>query len=202
MYCQNCGFNNVEEARICKKCGSPLNQTNNPNSTGNSSTNNRNLIIICITILLILLIAVGTFIFTSNNVNNEENTQSNVPVENNNQNVSLENKSIKVNSVTFYSDGNPNTGETATINVGSEFSGEQIGVMTFYSRDGVSQNSPTSYEMHTVDADGNVVITDYTPMPRYPGHCLIKIKYNDVIYQYECDIGTYKGTQTIVPEEI
>ena len=119
-----------------------------------------------------------------------------------NTSMPVQNKSIKVNSVTFYSDGNPNTGETATINVGPEFSGEQIGVMTLYSRDGVRQNYPSDYEMHTVSADGDVVITDYTAMPRYPGHCIIKIKYNGNIYQYECDIGTYKGTQTTVPEEI
>lgn len=193
MFCPNCGFNNVEEARFCKKCGTQLNPQNNIKYTNNSSSDNKNLIIICITVIVILCIVAGTYIMLSQNANTGENLNTSMPIQN---------KSIRVNSVTFYSDGNPNTGETATINVGPEFSGEQIGVMTLYSRDGVRQNSPTSYEIHTVSVDGNVVITDYTPMPRYPGHCLIKIKYNDVIYQYECDIGTYKGTQTIVPEEI
>ncbi|MBQ6220661.1 MAG: hypothetical protein IJJ47_13095, partial [Methanosphaera sp.] len=97
--------------------------------------------------------------------------------------------------------GNPNTGESATINVGKEHFNEDMEVKTTYSRDGVNFNNP-DYEYRTVDADGNISITDYTPMNKYPDYCLISIRYNDKVYQFECDIGKYNGTQSTVPRAL
>lgn len=178
----------------------------------------RNVMIICITIIIAVLIISGTFLLINSNNNNllnrldnENNDNSNSNSGNNENNGNSESNentqtvdtnAITVKSVTFYSDGNPNTGETATINFGSENSGKTVNIKTFYSRDGTKQNSPSGYESHTIDSDGNIVVTDYTPMPKYPSNCVIEVNYNGITSSYECDIGTYKGTQTAIPRRI
>ena len=42
----------------------------------------------------------------------------------------------------------------------------------------------------------------FQPMNKYPDYCLISIRYNDKVYQFECDIGKYKGTQSTVPRAL
>ena len=161
----------------------------------------KNVIIICITAILCLLIISGTFIYL--NLNNNGNSFININNEGNSQGNNIKSSDeITVNSVTFYSDGNPNTRETATVNVGKEHAGKTINVLTLYSRDNVQQSDMSVETPLTVDSDGNVVITDYTPMPKYPDYCYIQITYNGHIYQYECDIATHKGTQTAIPRKI
>lgn len=178
----------------------------------------RNVMIICITIIIAVLIISGTFLLiNSNDMNllnrlsndnndnsfsNNENNGNNDNSANNANTETVDSTGISVKSVTFYSDGNPNTGETATINFGPEYSGKTVNVKTFYSRDGTRQNYPSSYEAHTIDSNGNIVVTDYTPMPKYPSNCVVEVNYNGYTSSYECDIGTYKGTQTAIPRRI
>lgn len=160
-----------------------------------------NVLIICIAAIVCILMISGTFIFMNfhNDVNilnvfdNGENTGTNN---------SNSNEKVQVNSVTFYSDGNPNTGETATINVGKEHSGKQMEVLTYYYRDNKKFNSQAVFNTVTVDVDGNIVTTDYTPMNKYPDFCHIEIMYDGNIYKYECDIAKHKGTQTAIPRQI
>ncbi len=204
MFCRNCGFENEDNANFCKKCGTSLNNFNNtiqndshiPETADNSSTEKKNLIIISITILIILAIISGTIIFiTNNNVNtgSSDNQNSAAPTAS---------KGLTVNTASFYLDGNPNTGITATINVGKEHTGENIDIMTTYSRDGSKLNNPSSFEIHQVDSDGNVVITEYGAIPRYPDYCLIEIRYDNKNYKFGSDMGKYKGTQTNVPRVV
>lgn len=204
MYCPRCGCENVEGAFYCKKCGCSLNNAPNnqpvytPPQRNSSST--KNLLIIAITVLIITLIVAGTLIILSDN-NNDGSIINNIQKSVSNNQSSDASDTLNVNQVTFYSDGNPNTGESATINVGKEHFNEDMEVKTTYSRDGVNFNNP-DYEYRTVDADGNISITDYTPMNKYPDYCLISIRYNDKVYQFECDIGKYKGTQSTVPRAL
>lgn len=204
MYCPRCGCENVEGAFYCKKCGCSLNNAPNnqpvytPPQRNSSST--KNLLIIAITVLIITLIVAGTLIILSDN-NNDGSIINNIQKSVSNNQSSDASDTLNVNQVTFYSDGNPNTGESATINVGKEHFNEDMEVKTTYSRDGVNFNNP-DYEYRTVDADGNISITDYTPMNKYPDYCLISIRYNDKVYQFGCDIGKYKGTQSTVPRAL
>lgn len=204
MYCPRCGCENVEGAFYCKKCGCSLNNAPNnqpvytPPQRNSSST--KNLLIIAITVLIITLIVAGTLIILSDN-NNDRSIINNIQKSVSNNQSSDASDTLNVNQVTFYSDGNPNTGESATINVGKEHFNEDMEVKTTYSRDGVNFNNP-DYEYRTVDADGNISITDYTPMNKYPDYCLISIRYNDKVYQFECDIGKYNGTQSTVPRAL
>ena len=201
MFCGNCGFENDDNANFCKKCGNSLNNFNNtPQSdsyiedTGdNSSSEKKNLIIISITILIILAIISGTIIFITNN--NVDTGSS----ENQNSAAPTTNRGLTVNTVSYYQDGNPNTGLTATINVGKEHTGENIDIKMTYSRDGSNLNNPSSFEKYNVDNDGNVIVTEYSAIPRYPDYCLIEIRYNNNDYKFGVEMGKYKGTQTNVP---
>lgn len=203
MICPKCGFDNLPEAKYCRNCGNSLN--NNVNYGYNDSTqvyqtpqkNNNNLLIIGITVIVIALILAGTYLFISNNDNNmfsQENSD--------NSEVNINTPELKVSTVSFYLDGNPNTGIPATINVGKEHTGESMEVITTYSRDGTNLNNPSSYETHVVDEDGNIIITEYAPIPKYPDYCRIEIRYNNQVYKYGCDMGKYKGSQSSVPYNI
>ncbi|RAP48673.1 MAG: hypothetical protein BZ135_00400 [Methanosphaera sp. rholeuAM6] len=161
----------------------------------------KNVLIICVTIIICVLLIAGTLLLI--NKNNDVSFTKIINSESNDNKINvLSEEDFNVNSVTFYSDGNPNTGETATVNVGKEHSGETVDIITLYSRDGSQMNYPSTYETHTVDVDGNVMITDYTPMPKYPDYCRIEIIYNGNKHVYECDIAKHKGTQTAIPREL
>lgn len=201
MNCPNCGFVNVSGARYCRKCGHPLNNmmdngfNGQPQYYPKQANDNKNVVIICITLIVIVAIVMGTFFFLSNN--NEKTVIAG-------EGQSIENNitHLNVSQVSFYLDGNPNTGIPATINVGKEHSGESMGVVTVYSRDGSKLNNPSSYENHVVDDDGNIVITEYAPIPKYPDYCSIEIRYNNQVFKYGCDMGKYKGSQTSIPKVI
>ena len=57
-------------------------------------------------------------------------------------------------------------GIPATVNVGKEYSGQSMEIMTTYSRDGSNLNNPSSYENHIVDDEGNIQITEFAPIPK------------------------------------
>lgn len=201
MNCPKCGFINVNGAKYCRNCGQPLNnyqnnQYNNPPQYYNNQQNdNKTILIICITVIIIAAIIAGTFLLLSNN-------NENLITTNENQNNEYNLTKLNVNQVSFYLDGNPNTGIPATINVGKEHTGENMEVVTTYSRDGTNLNHPSAYENHVVDKYGNIIITEYAPIPKYPDYCLIEIRYNNQVFQYGCDMDKYKGSQTCTPKII
>jgi len=96
MICPECGEENQDSAKFCKKCGTSLtpvsamkndfnsdnqskpiqsgvfensNSNNSPSSFGSSKSggDNKNLIIICLTIIICAVLIAGGFIFLSNN---------------------------------------------------------------------------------------------------------------------------------------
>ncbi len=207
LYCSNCGFNNEEGARFCLKCGNSLtnaagqanqNTFSQQYPVNQSKKKNNNMTIIAVTVIVIALIIGGTLLLMSQNTDNMPLPKDNVQSGNGNGVVN----DLKVNTATFYLDGNPNTGITTTIHVGKEHSGESMGVMTTFSRDGANINNPTEYESCVVDEEGDIVFTDYTPIPRYPDYCIIDIDYNNQRFQFGCQMGKYKGSQTSVPQII
>ncbi|WP_455645867.1 hypothetical protein [Methanosphaera sp.] len=176
---------------------------------------NKSLIIICITVILCAAIISATAIMITNNNQNNANTNQENSVSSNTSNsegstgssssssssestsTSQTTTAFRIKSATFYSDGNPNTGEKATINVGSEHAGETIDVMTYYYRGNSRLNYPSGYTTLVVNSNGEVSLTDTTPMPKYPSKCHIDIMYRGSTYTADASIGTYKGTQTV-----
>ncbi|MBR0472842.1 MAG: zinc ribbon domain-containing protein [Methanosphaera sp.] len=199
MICPNCGLENVEGAKFCRSCGHPLNNYQN-NGFNNytqpiptqKNKNNTTILILCITIIILTAIIAGTYLFLLNNNEATPNNQAN----------EINIPQLNVSSASFYLDGNPNTGIPATITVGKEHAGENMEVITTYSRDGTNLNSPSGYENHVVDEDGNIKITEYAPIPKYPDYCKIEIRYKNNVYQYGCDMGKHKGSQTSTPRPI
>ena len=95
MFCSNCGEENKDDAKFCRKCGASLKGTNpikdtyvstgkapseisnsNVGSTSSSSASNsndnKNLIIICLTIIICAILIAGAFVLFSNNDNSAD----------------------------------------------------------------------------------------------------------------------------------
>ncbi len=101
-----------------------------------------------------------------------------------------------LSEVTFYSDGNPNTGETATLYLGEENAGKEVQVATQYYRDGTAFNSK-NYVTLKISDDGTVKLTDNTPMSKYPDYCEISVLYNGKECGGAVNIAKHSGTQTV-----
>lgn len=173
------------------------------------------ILIICICIIIcVVVIAASAIIITDNQKDAENQAQNTTTVQQtnntgNNQASSGSNSASSssqatqtttnnlpsVKSATFYSDGNPNTGESATINVGSENAGKTINIAVYYYRDGNPMNTPSTQAV-TVGQDGSVSYTDYTAMPKYPDMAEIDITYNGNTESKTFSLGKYKGSQT------
>lgn len=180
-------------------------------------------LIICVCIIICTVIIAATAIIVLDNHDENNNTNQNTTqatVTNNNSSLNSGDTSASSSSssstqstssssgigpgypssVTFYSDGNPNTGETATLNFGTNAAGKTIKVRIFYSRDDQSLNDGYEFQTVTIGQDGTVKITDNTPMPKYPDVAEIQIEPGDGnrLSSYY-DLGTYSGSQTCTP---
>ena len=91
VFCPNCGMENADSARFCKKCGNPLmgnspikedyvstgrDPTERPkmpssNSNSRESGDNKNLIIICLTVVICAILIAGALVLFSNNNSND-----------------------------------------------------------------------------------------------------------------------------------
>ena len=160
-----------------------------------------NLIIICVTVIICIALLAGTFIIinqdnTDNPVdnsgsdNNNQNTQNNENIANNNPGTFN-----KINWATFYADGNPNTGEQVTINVGSQYANHQFDVSMTYYRDGyVLIDEPT--KTYTVNSEGNIYVPDTLSMAKYPDKCTITVSHDGDTATGTCNLEKRKGSQT------
>ena len=172
-------------------------------------------LIICICIIICTVIIAATAIIVldnhdENNNTNQNTTQATVTNNNNSSSSSSSSSTQSTSSsdigpgypssVTFYSDGNPNTGETATLNFGTNAAGKTIKVRIFYYRDSEKLSGNYEFQTVTIGQDGTVKITDNTPMSKYPDTAEIQIDPGDgnrLSSNY--DLGTYSGSQTCTP---
>ena len=104
VFCPNCGMENADSARFCKKCGNPLmgnspikedyvstgrDPTERPkmpssNSNSRESGDNKNLIIICLTVVICAILIAGGLVLMSNNHNDtNDNLNSSVSLSDN-----------------------------------------------------------------------------------------------------------------------
>lgn len=108
MICPNCGSENKDSSKFCKKCGCSLKEVSNENTVNNHNleeTNNssKNLIIICVTVVICSLLIAGGLVFyytDSHNGNTVTPTNSvdNSTTNTNDDNVESEPKSSTINS--------------------------------------------------------------------------------------------------------
>ena len=90
----------------------------------------KNVLIVCITLILCAVIIAATFVIVSSDNNG-------IPIpgvaanstKDNSSNIAS-NDTVDLSSVTFYSDGNPNTGEVATLYFGKESAGKVVEIST------------------------------------------------------------------------
>ena len=173
-----------------------------------------NLIIICLTIIICVLLIAGTFIIVSTdsvnpdnpgiidkiianlNHNNESASQNGNGANQNTAAGSSSDTLEKINWATFYADGNPNTGEEVTVNVGSQHAGKTLSLSMDYYRDGYTLiNEPA--KSYTVNSEGNVYIPDTASMARYPDKCTITITCDGQTISATGYLEKRKGSQTI-----
>lgn len=95
VFCPNCGMENADSAKFCKKCGNALSASspikdnyvttgedptarvnnsniNNSNNNSASKSDNKNLIIICLTIIICAILIAGALVLFSNNSSNND----------------------------------------------------------------------------------------------------------------------------------
>ena len=163
-----------------------------------------NLIIICVTTIICISLIAGTFIMLKSNNNADsydlsiiENIINPLQANANNSTTSdNSNKVDKINWATFYADGNPNTGEEVTVNVGPEHAGKTIQLSMNYYRDGYTliEEAPKNY---TVNSEGNVYIPDTAAMARYPDKCMLTVTCDGFTTTATCYLEKRKGSQTV-----
>lgn len=153
----------------------------------------KRVIILSLIVMVAFIVCSTAYLFVSDTQINLFDNLFNDGIENDSVNVT---NPIEIEYVTFYSDGNPNTGESATINVGAQHQGEVIQVSTAYSRDGRSLNTPV-YENKTVDSEGNVEIYAPESMRYYPDYCVVNIRNDYTSFTGNCSLGKYTGYQTV-----
>ena len=111
MICPNCGFENNDSAKFCKKCGTSLKEVPNINEENiqineNKKSNSKNLIIICITVIICSILIAGCIIFI--NINNDTTVNSNNPnydpTDSSSNNDSSDNNTSDTNPTTINSD--------------------------------------------------------------------------------------------------
>ncbi|WP_455646057.1 hypothetical protein [Methanosphaera sp.] len=183
---------------------------------------NKSLIIICITAIICVLIASLTIInITNNNQDQQTNTLSTNNMNTSNSTNSTNNNSnsegttgsttessessdysstdkVTVAGVSFHSDGNPDTGETAILYVGGIHRDKKVEVSMDYSRDGKSFGG-SEYNWYTVSEGGAITIYTSTPMSKYPDKCVIKIRENGEVTTATFYLETRKGGQHVSP---
>ena len=118
VFCPNCGMENADSARFCKKCGNPLmgnspikgdyvstgrDPTEKPkmpssNSNPKESGDNKNLIIICLTVVICAILIAGGLVLMSNSGNDtNDNLDSSVSLGDNSVNQTDENTAVQTN---------------------------------------------------------------------------------------------------------
>lgn len=158
----------------------------------------KELAIICTFVLIIVAIICGVLIYVHNsseiNVDSDSSLNSGNSI-NNADEIDVD-SDFSLKSIVFYSDGNPNTGESATYYFGTENSGKTVDVMIKYYSNGNSLNNP-SYNSVLIGSDGTVSFNDDTPMEEYPDSASIYYRYNGKEYINNVNLQEYAGTQEI-----
>ncbi len=194
MRCPNCGSENNDSAKFCKKCGTPLkentiNHESMINSMSNSNKSDTTKYII-IALIVVAVVLAGAFVyiygFGSNNDDSNagavNNTTSNAvqQTEPAQATQSTQDSQSKTTSSMFIKGGTFSTGSSlsdktyASIYVGSEHAGEKVKIQIYYSRDGSALNHGNMVPK-TVDSSGYINVRSADSYDYYPDYASINL---------------------------
>ena len=190
MRCPNCGTENSDSAKFCKKCGSPLKEkvVNNVNTRDNQSNNTTKYVIVALAIVAVVL--AGAFVYMyglssshndsqihSDSDNQQQVTQSDDSVQaqsSESSQSSSSSDSMSIISGSFSTNGGMEDKTYASIYVGSQHAGEKVQVQIYYSRDGSTLNHGNMVPI-IVDSKGYIDVVSADAYEYYPDHAEIKL---------------------------
>lgn len=225
MKCSNCDAENSDTAKFCKKCGSPLTAKTmdhetviNSISGKSAQSDNNNTKIIIIALAIVAVVLAGAFIYiyasgnsgasdsasTSNSAGQDSAQADNTPQEQPEKTATQSSSSSKPASSSMrirggsFSTGSAEEDKTyAQIYVGTEYSGTDVIVQIFYSRDGNSLNHGNMVPA-SVHSDGYLYITSADAYHYYPDYATIKLydSGSNLIDTQSVSLSPTSGTQT------
>ena len=213
MRCPNCGSENSDSAKFCKKCGSPLtkkavNHESMINSMSNSSSGDDTTKYIIIALAVIAVVLAGAFVYIYGFGSNQSNDSQPQQIEEDQdevQAVSSEPAQAEQSSPSSisilggsFSTGSAEADKTyARINVGTAHAGENVIVQIFYSRDGNALNHGNMVPA-TVHSDSYLEIASADAYHYYPDYATINIydTNSKLLTTQSVSLSPQSGTQT------
>ena len=165
--CPDCGEENGEGAKFCKKCGAALEAQDSSSEKGPSifsdepktqSKSKRNIILVTIAALLCIAAIAGALIYMNGDLFNEK-------------------EPIHIINTTFTTGHSLDAKTVCTINVGSNHSSENVTVTVKYSRDGTDLNKGDKSK-ETVDLNGDIICESEDSFKLYPDRAVVTL-YDD-----------------------
>ena len=165
--CPNCGEENGEGAKFCKKCGVALEAQDSSSDKGSSifsdepktqSKSRKNIIIIGVVAILCVAAIAGAFLYLNGDSFKEK-------------------EPMHIVNTTFTTGHSLDAKTVCTINVGANHSSENVTVAVKYSRDGNDLNKGDKSK-ETVDLNGDIICESEDSYKLYPDHAVVTI-YDD-----------------------
>ncbi len=157
IVCPDCGEENGEGAKFCKKCGAAL-EVQSSSIFESEPKSKRNIIIIAIAAILCIAAIAGTMLYLNGDFLNEK-------------------EPMHIVNTTFTTGHSLDAKTVCTINVGSNHSGENVTVSIKYSRDGTDLNNGDE-SRETVDLNGDIICESEDAFKLYPDRAIITL-YDD-----------------------
>ena len=204
VFCPNCGMENADSARFCKKCGNPLmgnspikedyvstgrDPTEKPiipssnSSNSKKSDDNKNLIIICLTVVICAILIAGALVLMSNshddsndNLDSSASLANSINQTDNNINESNDEPALKMEILSgSFSTGSGKSDKTyCSVYVGEQYAGENVKISVLYSRDGTALNNGNIVPK-TVDSSGYVSVPSADAFKYYPDDAYVTL---------------------------
>lgn len=218
MKCPNCGSENKDSAKFCKKCGSSLTRvvTHN-NLIDKKETNNNNTKIVIVALIIVAIVLAGALVYIYGFGNNHSN-DSTPSQSSNSQSVSNDNdqsaksadsqqsssasskqdsKSMKIKGGSFSTGSELEDKTYASIYVGPEHAGESVTIQIFYSRDGNTLNHGNMVPNH-VDSSGHIDVSSADSYKYYPDYATINLydSSGHLLDSRSVSLSPTSGTQT------
>ena len=165
--CPNCGEENGEGAKFCKKCGVALEAQDSSSDKGSSifsdepktqSKSRKNIFVIGVVAILCVAAIAGAFLYLNGDSFKEK-------------------EPMHIVNTTFTTGHSLDAKTVCTINVGSNHSSENVTVAVKYSRDGNDLNKGDKSK-ETVDLNGDIICESEDSYKLYPDHAVVTI-YDD-----------------------
>lgn len=157
IVCPDCGEENGEGAKFCKKCGAAL-EVQSSSIFESEPKSKRNIIIIAIAAILCIAAIAGAMLYLNGDFLNEK-------------------EPMHIVNTTFTTGHSLDAKTVCTINVGSNHSGENVTVSIKYSRDETDLNNGDE-SRETVDLNGDIICESEDAFKLYPDRAIITL-YDD-----------------------